>query len=317
MLGLRDLLLIAPTPSSIHHHQQQQNQNQPISTDQNSNHPLPSPSSLSVGFGIFPLLTTTPCIPQSQNNESQENPNNNNFWNLRMYQEPKKGVSVINVDDEKINNNKMVVMESEENGVYGSEYRVCEDCGNRAKKDCVFRRCRTCCKGRGYDCCTHLKSTWIPSTRRREREIEVVGGGGDGVAKRLKSLIGSSQNVSANSHSSNSNATTPKSFATSSCHQDAGFKETLPGHVQAPAVFKCHRVTAIGNGEDEFAYLATVHISGHVFKGFLYDHGVDGKNAMHCVSELQLGNNCSGKNGECSSAIGVPTNINTYPASAT
>lgn len=79
-------------------------------------------------------------------------------------------------------------------------------------------------------------------------------------------------------------------------------------------------MTAIGNGEDEFAYLATVHISGHVFKGFLYDHGVDaGKKAMMnmpCVSELQLGNNCSGKNVECSSAIGVPTNNNAYPASA-
>lgn len=96
---------------------------------------------------------------------------------------------------------------------------------------------------------------------------------------------------------------------------DASFKEALPGQVHAPAVFRCHRVTAIGNGEDEFAYLATVHISGHVFKGFLYDHGVDGKNPMPCVSELQLGNNCSGKNGECSSAIGVQTNT-AYPASA-
>jgi len=99
---------------------------------------------------------------------------------------------------------------------------------------------------------------------------------------------------------------------------DASFKQALPGHVRAPAVFKCHRVSAIGNGEDEYAYLATVHISGHVFKGFLYDHGADGKigNAVPCVSELQLGNNCSGKNRECSSAIGLPNNT-AYPASAT
>jgi len=100
---------------------------------------------------------------------------------------------------------------------------------------------------------------------------------------------------------------------------DASFKQSLPGHVRAPAVFKCHRVSAIGNGEDEFAYLATVHISGHVFKGFLYDHGVEGKiaNAVPCVSELQLGNNCSAKNRECSSAIGLHNNNNAYPASAT
>ncbi|KAJ1426988.1 Zinc finger, lateral root primordium type 1 [Sesbania bispinosa] len=213
---------------------------------------------------------------------------------------PKKGV--INVDDE--SHNKLM-MESEENGVYGADFRVCQDCGNRAKKDCLYRRCRTCCKGRGYDCNTHVKSTWVPSIRRREREMAVVSaaGGGDG-AKRPRPLVGSSHNATATSHSSNSNATT--------CHQDAGFKESLPGHVRAPAVFRCHRVTAIGNGEDEFAYMATVHISGHVFKGFLYDYGVDGKNAMPCVSELQLGN---GRNGECSSAIGVPT-TNAYPASA-
>lgn len=103
---------------------------------------------------------------------------------------------------------------------------------------------------------------------------------------------------------------------------DAGFKQTLPRHVRAPAVFKCHRVCAIGNGEDEIAYLATVHISGHVFQGFLYDQGVvddDWKSEkMPCVSELQLGSNGSGKNinRECSnSAIGVPTS-GAYPASA-
>jgi hypothetical protein len=51
----------------------------------------------------------------------------------------------------------------------------------------------------------------------------VGGGGGDGEGcsgvKRAKTLLGSSQNATATSHSSNSNGTTPKSFATSSCHQ--------------------------------------------------------------------------------------------------
>ncbi|KAK7323293.1 hypothetical protein VNO77_26759 [Canavalia gladiata] len=321
MLGLRDLVFIAPTPS-LH-------QGQPISAEHTSNLPLPSSASLSVGFGIFPLLTATPCVPQPhQNNEIQEcgvNNNNTNYWNLKMcppeeVNPPKKGV--INVDDNDDEGHDKIVMESEENGVYGADFRVCQDCGNRAKKDCIFRRCRTCCKGRGYDCNTHVKSTWVPSIRRRDREVTVVAGGGSisgggGGLKRPRAMVGSSQNATATSHSSNSNATTPKSLATSSSHQDAGFKQSLPGHVRAPAVFRCHRVSAIGNGEDEFAYLATVHISGHVFKGFLYDHGVEVKNAnvVPCISELQLGNNCSGKNRECSSAIGVPTN-NAYPASA-
>lgn len=46
----------------------------------------------------------------------------------------------------------------------------CDDCGNQAKKDCPHRRCRTCCKSRGYDCQTHVKSTWVPASKRRERQ---------------------------------------------------------------------------------------------------------------------------------------------------
>ena len=138
----------------------------------------------------------------------------------------KKGV--VNVEDES-HNNKLVMMESEENGACGGDFRVCQDCGNRAKKDCIYRRCRTCCKGRGYDCNTHVRSTWVPAVRRRERQMAVAGGGSSGGgggcggspgAKRPRAL-GSSQNATATSHSSTSNATTPKSLETSSCHQGA------------------------------------------------------------------------------------------------
>lgn len=45
--------------------------------------------------------------------------------------------------------------------------KVCRDCGNRAKKECLFERCRTCCKSRGYNCATHVKSTWVPSSATR------------------------------------------------------------------------------------------------------------------------------------------------------
>jgi LRP1 type putative zinc finger protein len=140
MLGLRDLFLIAPTPSM---HQQ----NQPISSDHRPNIPLPSSAALGVGLGIFPLLTATPCITPSNN-------------------------SVENNDGSE----KMVDSS-------GSGMRACRDCGNRAKKDCSHRRCRTCCKSRGYDCSTHVRSTWVPASRRRDRKMVVVGsgsGGGDG-----------------------------------------------------------------------------------------------------------------------------------------
>lgn len=46
----------------------------------------------------------------------------------------------------------------------------CQDCGNQAKKECVHLRCRTCCKSRGFHCETHVKSTWVPASRRRERQ---------------------------------------------------------------------------------------------------------------------------------------------------
>lgn len=50
----------------------------------------------------------------------------------------------------------------------------CQDCGNQAKKDCSHMRCRTCCKSRGFDCPTHVKSTWVPASRRRERQQQLA-----------------------------------------------------------------------------------------------------------------------------------------------
>lgn len=47
----------------------------------------------------------------------------------------------------------------------------CQDCGNQAKKDCSFLRCRTCCKSRGFHCQTHVNSTWVPLSKRRPRHL--------------------------------------------------------------------------------------------------------------------------------------------------
>lgn len=52
----------------------------------------------------------------------------------------------------------------------------------------------------------------------------------------------------------------------------------------------------MGNGEAEFVYQATVSIGGHVFKGFLYDKGVDEKNAFPCISQQLLDSSSSGRN---------------------
>ncbi|KAJ6413190.1 hypothetical protein OIU84_006067 [Salix udensis] len=50
----------------------------------------------------------------------------------------------------------------------------CQDCGNQAKKDCSHMRCRTCCKSRGFECQTHVKSTWVPASKRRERQHQLT-----------------------------------------------------------------------------------------------------------------------------------------------
>lgn len=78
---------------------------------------------------------------------------------------------------------------------------------------------------------------------------------------------------------------------------DASFKESLPGQVRTPAVFKCVRVTAVEDGEDEFAYQAMVKIAGHVFKGFLYDQGVEPRDGFPNLSELHLGGGSGGGGG--------------------
>ncbi|MFS7952079.1 putative transcription factor STY-LRP1 family [Helianthus anomalus] len=56
----------------------------------------------------------------------------------------------------------------------GSGGTNCQDCGNQAKKDCQYMRCRTCCKSRGFQCQTHVKSTWVPAAKRRERQMQLA-----------------------------------------------------------------------------------------------------------------------------------------------
>lgn len=293
MLGLRDILLIAPTPSM---HQQ----NQPISSDL----PLPSSTTLGVGLGIFPLLTATPCAPHAPTT-AEVNSESSHFWGLRRCQElnPSKQ-DMLNFGNHGAQNEQVVECEGHNNnnenegggGGESSKMKACKDCGNKAKKGCEYGRCRTCCRGRGYGCSTHVKSTWVPAARRRERQMGVtvavpgVGGGGGGgegssgsssVAKRPRVVV-PSQNANAN------------------------IKQSLPDKVRAPAVFRCHRVTAISNGAAELAYQATVKISGHVFQGLLYDHGVDKNNAFPCISPSHLETDTNQRNGDSASTPPLP-----------
>ncbi|KAK4762793.1 hypothetical protein SAY86_008561 [Trapa natans] len=176
--------------------------------------------------------------------------------------------------------------------VRASGVTTCLECGNQAKKDCSFRRCRSCCKSRGFDCVTHVKSTWVPASQRRERQLIAATGAGTSTSAygMKKPRLSASQNTATNSRTSNSNITPPRSFDTAgSSRQDPRFKESLPRQVRAPAIFKRMRVTAVDDGEDEYAYQAVVRIGGHVFKGFLYDQGMERLEGLLNISDLHLG----------------------------
>eukprot|EP00257_Ricinus_communis_P024646 XP_025012060.1 protein LATERAL ROOT PRIMORDIUM 1 isoform X2 [Ricinus communis] len=247
MLGLHNILLIAPPPSSSAPFHQQQ-------------------------------ITNI--------NDQCNISNNQDAWTaLKRYQQEscfakKDALSIVDHEDNIENDNS------------NSSSRVCRDCGNRAKKECEFRRCRTCCKSRGYDCATHVKSTWVSAARRRERHGGDGGGGGGSSGSSSGGGGGTKrprENVTATSNSlstSNNNVAASFSFDTGSNYQDASFKQCLPSQVRAPAVFRCIRVTAINGGEPEVGYQAMVNISGHLFKGFLYDQGIDKKNLFPCISKM-------------------------------
>ncbi|KAH7519967.1 hypothetical protein FEM48_Zijuj08G0093600 [Ziziphus jujuba var. spinosa] len=182
--------------------------------------------------------------------------------------------SSINVSDESSSRSAFMMMRSGGGGV------SCQDCGNQAKKDCAHMRCRTCCKSRGFDCQTHVKSTWVPASKRRERQqqllalqqqqqqqqhhhqqhqLELRGGGGAGDnPKRLRENPNASSSLACTRLPSNTSGLELGNF---------------PTELSSPAVFRCIRVSSIEDDEDQYAYQTAVNIGGHVFKGILYDQG--------------------------------------------
>uniref|UniRef100_A0A803L6Z7 Uncharacterized protein n=1 Tax=Chenopodium quinoa TaxID=63459 RepID=A0A803L6Z7_CHEQI len=128
----------------------------------------------------------------------------------------------------------------------------CQDCGNQAKKDCVYMRCRTCCKSRGFDCATHVKSMEVGN---------------------------------------------------------------FPAEVSSSAVFRCVRVSSVDETDDEYAYQTAVNIGGHVFKGILYDHGVDHSHQVNTPSpNYGAGETSSGAN--LAASMAPPTSISAMPTSS-
>ncbi|KAL2510895.1 Protein LATERAL ROOT PRIMORDIUM 1 [Abeliophyllum distichum] len=303
-----EFFVVAPA-SSFHHNTQHHH---PEATTINFDpHGLnASNAAAAIGVGVIPLLTATPCLAAANMGSADEdllnNTRNRSGSGMQLWQNQQLQNTCAYSKKPMIQDHNILLQSgsggSSSGGIGGSSSgaTTCQDCGNQAKKDCSRRRCRTCCRSRGYDCATHLKSTWVPAARRRERlamtATAATAGSSQSTSGAKKPRLGTSLTTTA-SHTSTSNNTPPRSFDTSSSHQGASFKEPFPGQVRAPAVFKCVKVTAVDDGDDEYAYQAVVRIGGHVFKGFLYDQGVESREGFPNISDLHLGGSSGGGGG--------------------
>ncbi|GAB2225143.1 hypothetical protein Droror1_Dr00005931 [Drosera rotundifolia] len=159
----------------------------------------------------------------------------------------------------------------------------CQDCGNQAKKDCAHMRCRTCCKSRGFDCPTHVKSTWVPAAKRRERQQQLAAMQQQNPDQQQQSqhrqqidvMRGGEKRIR---HSSSMSIVVPSSrLAAGGSSAGLEVGQSFPSEVSSPAVFRCVRVTSTNDTEEHLAYQTAVSIAGHVFKGILYDQGPEGR----------------------------------------
>ncbi|KAL6959988.1 hypothetical protein U1Q18_040134 [Sarracenia purpurea var. burkii] len=161
-----------------------------------------------------------------------------------------------NIFDEPSSRSAIVMTRSSGGG--GGEGISCQDCGNQAKKDCAHMRCRTCCKSRGFQCETHVKSTWVPAAKRRERQQQ---------EERHQQLHGENPKRQRENPSGSSLLCTR--FPANASGLEVG---KFPTEVDSSAIFRCVRVSSI-DAEDQYAYQTAVNIGGHLFKGILYDQG--------------------------------------------
>ncbi|CAK8569055.1 unnamed protein product [Lathyrus sativus] len=150
----------------------------------------------------------------------------------------------------------------------------CQDCGNQAKKDCTHLRCRTCCKSRGFQCQTHVKSTWVPASKRRERQQHLS------LLQQHQPFRRRDHGESYKRHVDNQDGAGAGAGAGSlPCLQPTfptiGFElGQFPAEVSSASVtFRCVRVSSLDGPDEQCAYQTAVNIGGHVFKGVLYDQG--------------------------------------------
>ncbi|XWS42116.1 hypothetical protein CRYUN_Cryun17cG0141300 [Craigia yunnanensis] len=184
--------------------------------------------------------------------------------------------SSINVSDDSSSRSAFMMMRSS-----GGGGNSCQDCGNQAKKDCLHRRCRACCKSRGFDCQTHVKSTWVPASKRRERQQQLAA-----LQQQQQQLQLRGENPKRQRENRTSSSLAFARLPTNASGLELG---NFPAEVNSQAVFRCVRVSSIEDADDQYAYQTAVNIGGHVFKGILYDQGPESGYNMASAGESSSG----------------------------
>lgn len=188
--------------------------------------------------------------------------------------------SSINASDDSSSRSALMMMRS--SGVGGGGGISCQDCGNQAKKGCLHMRCRTCCKSRGFDCQTHVKSTWVSASKRRERQQQLVAL----QQQQQQQLQLRGENPKRQRENPTSSSLACTRLPTNASGLELG---NFPAEVSSPAVFRCVRLSSIEDADDQYAYQTAVNIGGHVFKGILYDQGPESGYNMAAAGESSSG----------------------------
>ncbi|KAJ6412083.1 PROTEIN SHI RELATED SEQUENCE 7 [Salix viminalis] len=149
----------------------------------------------------------------------------------------------------------------------------CQDCGNQSKKDCPHMRCRTCCKSRGFPCQTHVKSTWVSAAKRRERQQQLTALQQHNQQEQQQQFLGENPKRLRENHGGSSSLACTRLAASTSGLELTAF----PPELNSEAIFRCVKVSAMDDADDQLAYQTAVNIGGHVFRGILYDQGPDGR----------------------------------------
>ncbi|KAI4336824.1 hypothetical protein L6164_015304 [Bauhinia variegata] len=226
------------------------------------------------------------------------NHNSSNYYSFGVG--PSRRNSSSDVSDDHSTRFGFTVMRS--GGLGGGGGMNCQDCGNQAKKDCPHLRCRTCCKSRGLQCQTHVKSTWVPAAKRRERQQQLSSLQHQQLQNQQhqEHLRGENSKRHRENQATGSLDCVPLPITTTGLELGQ-----FPSQLNSPAVFRCVRVSPMENTPDEqYAYQTAVNIGGHVFKGILYDQGAEGPYT-------------TGGHGESPSGGGEAQQLNLITAAAT